>query len=88
VFLNDLHNKHTTLYLHKQGIDITTPGGKLLFQMLGVVAEFERNIIVERVKAGLKRARAKGKVVLGRPRVGAAIEAWDAACGLLRGSCA
>jgi DNA invertase Pin-like site-specific DNA recombinase len=74
VFLNDLHSKHTNLYLHKQGIDTTTPGGKLLFQMLGVFAEFERSMIVERVKAGLKRARAEGKV-LGRPRVGAGVEA-------------
>jgi DNA invertase Pin-like site-specific DNA recombinase len=74
VFLNDLHSKHTNLYLHKQGIDTTTPGGKLLFQMLGVFAEFERSMIVERVKAGLKRARAEGKV-LGRPRVGGAVEA-------------
>ena len=65
VFLNDLHSKHTNRYLHKQGIDTTTPGGELLFQMLGVFAEFERSMIVERVKAGLKRARAEGKV-LGR----------------------
>jgi DNA invertase Pin-like site-specific DNA recombinase len=74
VFLNDLHGKHTNLYLHKQGIDTTTSAGKLLFQMLGVFAEFERSMIVERVKAGLRRARAEGKV-LGRPRVSAAIEA-------------
>jgi DNA invertase Pin-like site-specific DNA recombinase len=58
--------------MHKQGIDTTTPGGKLLFQMLGVFAEFERAMIVERVKAGLKRVRAEGKV-LGRPRVSASI---------------
>ena len=37
-FLNELHSKHANLYLHKQGIDTTTPGGKLLFQMLGVFA--------------------------------------------------
>lgn len=73
-FLNELHSKHTNLYLHKQGIDTTTPAGKLLFQMLGVFAEFERSMIVERVKAGLKRARAEGKV-LGRPRVSVAVEA-------------
>jgi DNA invertase Pin-like site-specific DNA recombinase len=73
-FLNELHSKHANLYLHKQGIDTTTPGGKLLFQMLGVFAEFERSMIVERVKAGLKRARAEGRV-LGRPRVGLAVEA-------------
>lgn len=74
VFLNELHSKHTNLYLHKQGIDTTTPAGKLLFQMLGVFAEFERSMIVERVKAGLRRARAEGKV-FGRPRVGAGVEA-------------
>ncbi|UVT18403.1 MAG: recombinase family protein [Nitrospira sp.] len=72
--LNELHSKQTNLYLHKQGIDTTTPAGKLLFQMLGVFAEFERSMIVERVKAGLKRARVEGKV-LGRPRVSADIEA-------------
>jgi DNA invertase Pin-like site-specific DNA recombinase len=73
-FLNELHSKHANLYLHKQGIDTTTPAGKLLFQMLGVFAEFERSMIVERVKAGLRRAKAAGKV-LGRPRVAAAVEA-------------
>jgi DNA invertase Pin-like site-specific DNA recombinase len=73
-FLNELHSKHSHLYLHKQGIDTTTPAGKLLFQMLGVFAEFERSMIVERVKAGLKRARSEGKV-LGRPRVSAEVEA-------------
>jgi len=61
VFLNDLHSKHTNRYLQKQGIDTATLGGKLLFQMLGVFAKFERSMIVERVKAGLKRARAEGK---------------------------
>ncbi len=45
-----------------------------MFRMMGVFAEFEREMIVERVKTGLGRARAEGKV-LGRPRVGAAVEA-------------
>ena len=72
-FLNELHSKQANLYLHKQSIDTTTPAGKLLFQMLGVFAEFERAMIVERVKAGLKRAKAEGKV-LGRPRVSEAVE--------------
>jgi DNA invertase Pin-like site-specific DNA recombinase len=73
-FLNELHSKNINLFLHKQGIDTTTPAGKLLFQMLGVFAEFERSMIVERVKAGLQRAKAEGKT-LGRPRVGDAVEA-------------
>lgn len=55
------------LYLHKQAIDTGTPGGKALFTMLGVFAEFERGIIQERVRAGMERARANGKT-LGRAR--------------------
>lgn len=47
-------------------IDTTTPAGKLLFQVMGAVAEFEREIIRERVKLGLKNAVKKGKI-LGRP---------------------
>jgi DNA invertase Pin-like site-specific DNA recombinase len=54
------------LFLHQQGLDTTTPAGKAMFQMMGVFAEFERAIIQERVRAGLKRARSEGKR-LGRP---------------------
>jgi DNA invertase Pin-like site-specific DNA recombinase len=71
--LGELHAQKIDLYLHQQGVDTTTPGGKALFQMMGVFAEFERAMIVERVRAGLQRARAQGKV-LGRPKVGEAIE--------------
>ena len=72
-FLDDVHAKSVDLYLHQQGIDTTTPGGKAMFQMLGVFAEFERAMIVERVRAGMARARAKGKH-LGRPRIAAKLE--------------
>jgi DNA invertase Pin-like site-specific DNA recombinase len=51
-----------------EGIDATTPAGKLQMHILGAIAEFERGRIVERVKAGLARAKAAGKQ-LGRPRV-------------------
>ncbi len=67
-FLKDIHAKGINLYLHKQGLDTTTPTGEMMFQMMGVFAQFERTIIVERVKAGLKRAKAEGRK-LGRPRV-------------------
>ena len=73
-FLDEIHSKRIDLYLHQQGIDTTTPAGKALFQMCGVFAEFERSMIQERVKAGLARARAQGKI-LGRPRVPAKVEA-------------
>src|ERR1700674_4357087 len=48
-------------------LDTSTPAGKLVFTVLGAVAELERSLIVERVKAGLRNARSKGKR-LGRPR--------------------
>ncbi|MBW7997820.1 MAG: helix-turn-helix domain-containing protein [Candidatus Glassbacteria bacterium] len=66
-FLGEIHAKGVDLYLHQQGIDTTTPAGKAMFQMCGVFAEFERAMIQERVRAGLERAKAQGKV-LGRPR--------------------
>lgn len=69
-FMNDLHAKQVDLYLHQQGIDTTTASGKAMFQMCGVFAEFERAMIQDRVKAGLARAKAQGKV-LGRPRIDA-----------------
>jgi len=49
-------------------MDTSTPAGKMVFTVLGAVAELERSLIVERVRAGLRNARAKGKT-LGRPRV-------------------
>ncbi len=48
-------------------VDTSTPAWKMVFTVLGAVAELERNLIAERVKAGLRNARAKGKI-LGRPR--------------------
>jgi DNA invertase Pin-like site-specific DNA recombinase len=47
-------------------VDTSTPAGKLVFTVLGAVAELERSLIAERVRAGLRNARAKGKT-LGRP---------------------
>ena len=51
-----------------ESLDTSKPTGKMVFTVLGAVAELERSLIVERVKAGLRNARAKGKR-LGRPRV-------------------
>lgn len=72
-FLGELRAKGVDLYLHQQGLDTSTPAGKAMFQMMGVFAEFERAMIVERVKAGLRRARKAGRVG-GRPRVSPRVE--------------
>jgi len=47
--------------VEQQAIDTNTPSGKMLFQMLGVFSEFEREIIRERIIAGQQRARTQGK---------------------------
>ena len=52
----------------KDNLDLSTPSGRLIFQIIGAMAEFERSLIRERVKAGLRNARAKGQK-LERPRV-------------------
>jgi DNA invertase Pin-like site-specific DNA recombinase len=56
-----------------QAIDTTTPAGRLMFQVTGAFAEFERSMIRQRVNAGLKRAVEAGKQ-LGRPRIDPALE--------------
>jgi DNA invertase Pin-like site-specific DNA recombinase len=53
---------------YSEQMDTSTPAGKMVFTVLGAVAELERGLIVERVRAGLRNARAKGKR-LGRPKV-------------------
>src|SRR5215467_13374742 len=71
-FLSELHALRIELYLHQQGLDTTTPAGKAMFQMMGVFAEFERAMIVERVKSGLRLAKVRGTKSgkpIGRPRV-------------------
>jgi DNA invertase Pin-like site-specific DNA recombinase len=65
-FLSDIQAQGCDLYLHQQAIDTSTPSGRMLFQMLGVFAEFERAIITSRIIAGQARARSKG-VKFGRP---------------------
>src|SRR5262249_15396896 len=61
------------LYLDQHAIDTPTPMGELGFQLSGDIAEFERSMIRQRIKAGLKRAVAQG-VKLGRPKIDSATE--------------
>ena len=71
--IQDLQECGVDLYLDQQSIDTTTPTGKLMFQVTGAFAEFERSMIRQRVNAGLRRAVEQGKQ-LGRPRVSPAVE--------------
>ena len=75
-FLSEIHALRIELYLHQQGLDTTTPAGKAMFQVMGVFAEFERAMIVERVRSGMARAKEKGTKSgksIGRPKLAAPI---------------
>lgn len=65
-FLNDVISVNCNLYIHQSGLDTSTPSGRMMFQMVGVFSEFERSMISERVKLGLRRVEKNGQK-LGRP---------------------
>ena len=71
--IQELEACNVDLFLEQQAIDTTTPSGKLIFQVCGAFSEFERSMIRQRVKLGLKRAVAEGKK-LGRPSIDGALE--------------
>jgi DNA invertase Pin-like site-specific DNA recombinase len=66
--LESLHQARVDLFLHAQAIDTRTSTGKALFTMLSLFGELERAMLIERVNAGLARAKSQGKK-LGRPSV-------------------
>jgi DNA invertase Pin-like site-specific DNA recombinase len=65
--LADLDSLGVAFVSLRDNIDLSTPSGRLMFQVIGAMAEFERSLIQERVRAGLRNAVARG-VRLGRPR--------------------
>lgn len=65
--LDDLGRKNIRFQSLNESIDTGSPGGRLIFHMMGALAEFERTLISERTRAGMAAARAQGKHV-GRPR--------------------
>src|SRR5216683_1909251 len=73
LLLDDLHALGIGFVTLGEGIDTTSPTGRLVLHVLGAISEFERERIRERVLAGLLRARAQG-VKLGRPRASVPIE--------------
>jgi DNA invertase Pin-like site-specific DNA recombinase len=65
--LADLDSLGVAFVSLRDNIDLSTPSGRLMFQIIGAMAEFEKSLIQERVRAGLRNAVARG-VRLGRPR--------------------
>lgn len=61
VALEELQSLGVGFISYKDNLDLTTPQGRLMFHIIGAMAEFERELIRERVKAGLENARRKGK---------------------------
>jgi len=67
VTLNELQSLGIAFVSLRDAIDLTTPQGRLMFALIAAMAEFERSLIIERVRSGMANARAKGKH-LGRPK--------------------
>ena len=65
-FMTEVQGVGVDLYIHQQAINTATPAGRMVFGIFSALGEYERELIRERVKAGLERAKAEGKK-LGRP---------------------
>lgn len=61
--INFMSERELTLVSYRENIDLSTPAGRMLAGIFSVLAEYERSIIVERTKAGIRAARAKGKQI-------------------------
>jgi DNA invertase Pin-like site-specific DNA recombinase len=72
-FVEELRASKVDLYIHQQALDTSTPTGRMMFQMCGVFAEFERSILRDRIIAGQKRASASGKRIGRSPKINDAI---------------
>ncbi len=81
LLLDELHAMGVAFVSLAEGIDATTPAGRLQLHVLGAIAEFERARIAERVKAGLARAKARGQR-LGRSVADLPVERLQSVCGL------
>lgn len=64
--LAELENVGVAFVSLRDSLDLSSPAGRLMAQLLGAISEFERSLITERVRAGIRNARAKGRR-LGRP---------------------
>jgi len=66
--MKELQRSSVELYCHQQNINTATPAGRMTFSIFGALGEYERSIIIERIRSGIARAKAEG-VRFGRPRV-------------------
>jgi DNA invertase Pin-like site-specific DNA recombinase len=78
----DLHARGVNLSVLSMGLDTTTAAGKMFFQIIGAIAEFERELISERTREGLEAARARGrkggrKTVMNPQKIAAARAMYD-----------
>jgi DNA invertase Pin-like site-specific DNA recombinase len=65
-FMAEIQSSNVDLFIHQSGLDTSTPSGRMMFGMVSVFAEFEREMIAERVKAGMLAAKQRGAAI-GRP---------------------
>lgn len=68
---DELQRRHIELVVLKQGIDTRTPQGRLVFHILGAIDEFQRELIVEGTREGLRAARARGRKGGRKPKLNA-----------------
>lgn len=66
--MHSLEKNSVNLYCHQQALNTATPSGKMILGIFAVVGEYERSIIIERIKAGISRAKKDG-IKFGRPRI-------------------
>jgi DNA invertase Pin-like site-specific DNA recombinase len=64
--LSELQGLGVSFVSYQENIDLSTPAGKMMFHIIGAMAEFERALIGERVKAGIQNARTRKNIVIGR----------------------
>jgi DNA invertase Pin-like site-specific DNA recombinase len=85
--LEIIRDTGTGLYIHTQAVDTTTPAGRAMFGMLGIFAEFEREMIHARVVAGIERVRGRSNATVSSPpRRARSASGWDAPTQILRRS--
>ena len=70
IFIEEIKSKSVDLYLHTQGVDTSTPHGMALLQMIGIFSSLERELIKDRIQAGITRAQERGVKFGGPTNVG------------------